>query len=42
MIFSERVRIGERIRDLEQLGDGTIVLWLDDARFLELTRSDRH
>ena len=42
VIFSERVRIGERIRDLEQLGDGTIVLWLDDARFLELTRSDRH
>lgn len=32
VVFVERVHVGERIRDLEQLDDGTIVLWTDNAR----------
>ena len=33
LVFSEEISVGERIRDLEQLNDGTIVLWTDNARF---------
>ena len=40
VIFNEPVDIGGRIRDLEQLGDGTIVLWLDAAMFIELAQTD--
>ena len=36
IIFSEKIFVGERVRDLEQLADGTIVLWTDNARFMEL------
>lgn len=34
VIYSERIWIGERIRDIAQTGDGTIVLWTDDSKLL--------
>jgi len=34
--FVEPIPIGERIRDLIQLADGTILLWTDEAHFVEL------
>ncbi|HUF10569.1 MAG TPA: PQQ-dependent sugar dehydrogenase [Rhodothermales bacterium] len=34
--FVEPISIGERIRDLIQLADGTILLWTDKAHFVEL------
>jgi len=37
VLFSEPIWIGERIRDIVQLKDGTIVLWTDDAKLLFLT-----
>jgi cytochrome c len=37
VIFVEPVKIGERIRDLVQMNDGTILLWTDSAHFIELT-----
>ncbi len=36
VIFDEPIRIGLRIRDLDQLADGTIVLWADDTSIVEL------
>lgn len=36
IVFDEPIRIGERIRDLDQLGDGTIVIWTNAADILEL------
>ena len=40
VIFAEPIDIGERIRDLEQMQDGTILLWADNARLVELTAVD--
>ena len=40
VIFTEPIDIGERIRDLEQMQDGTILLWADNARLVELTAVD--
>jgi len=34
VLYSEPIRIGQRIRDLAQTGDGTIVLWTDDTQLL--------
>jgi cytochrome c2 len=34
VLYSERIWIGERIRDLAQTSDGTIVLWTDDTQLL--------
>jgi cytochrome c2 len=34
VLYSEPIWIGQRIRDLTQTGDGTIVLWTDDAQLL--------
>jgi glucose/arabinose dehydrogenase len=34
VLYSERIWIGQRIRDLKQTDDGTIVLWTDDAQLL--------
>lgn len=31
IVYSEPIWIGERLRDLAQMGDGTIALWSDDA-----------
>jgi hypothetical protein len=36
VIFDEAIRIGHRIRDLDQLADGTIIMWTDDASLIEL------
>lgn len=36
VIFDEAIVIGERIRDLDQLEDGTIVMWTNDAALMEL------
>ncbi len=36
IVFSEPVFVGSRIRDLDQLADGAIVLWLDGGRLAEL------
>ena len=36
MIFDETIRIGARIRDLDQLSDGTIVLWSDSTALIEI------
>jgi cytochrome c2 len=37
VLYSERIWIGERIRDLAQTNDGTIVLWTDDSELLFVT-----
>lgn len=37
IIFEEDVFIGERIRDLIQLEDGSIYLWTDNARLIKLS-----
>jgi glucose/arabinose dehydrogenase len=34
VLYSEPIWIGQRIRDLTQTGDGTIVLWTDDTQLL--------
>jgi glucose/arabinose dehydrogenase len=34
VLYSEPIWIGQRIRDLVQTGDGTIVLWTDDTQLL--------
>jgi len=34
VLYSEPIWIGQRIRDLSQTEDGTIVLWTDDAQLL--------
>ncbi len=36
VVLAEPIRIGERIRDLLMLDDGTILLFADNARFIEL------
>lgn len=36
VILVEPMKIGERIRDIEQMHDGTILMWTDDAHFIEL------
>ncbi|MCL2452482.1 MAG: PQQ-dependent sugar dehydrogenase [Alphaproteobacteria bacterium] len=37
VLYSERIWIGERIRDLAQTDDGIIVLWTDDSELLFVT-----
>jgi glucose/arabinose dehydrogenase/cytochrome c2 len=37
VLYSERIWIGQRIRDLAQTNDGTIVLWTDDTQLLFVT-----
>jgi cytochrome c2 len=37
VLYSERIWIGDRIRDIAQTDDGTIVLWTDDSKLLFLT-----
>jgi len=37
VLYSERIWIGQRIRDLAQTSDGTIVLWTDDTQLLLVT-----
>ncbi|MGD0107843.1 MAG: PQQ-dependent sugar dehydrogenase [Rhodopila sp.] len=37
VLYSERIWIGERIRDLAQTNDGTIILWTDDTQLLFIT-----
>jgi cytochrome c2 len=37
VLYSERIWIGQRIRDVSQASDGTIVLWTDDTELLFVT-----
>ena len=37
VVYSEPIFIGQRIRDIAQLPDGTIVLWTDDTQLLLLS-----
>ena len=37
VMYSERIWVGERIRDLAQTSNGTIVLWTDDTKLLFVT-----
>src|SRR5262245_423424 len=34
IVYAEPIWIGQRIRDIAQIGDGTIVLWTDDTQLL--------
>jgi cytochrome c2 len=36
-VYEERIEIGERVRDILQLGDGRIALWTDAARLFLLS-----
>jgi glucose/arabinose dehydrogenase len=36
VVLEERIVVGERIRDMVQLSDGTLVLWTDAPRIIEL------
>lgn len=38
IIFDEPINVRSRIRDIDQLMDGTIVLWTDDASIIEMRR----
>ncbi|HET6631020.1 MAG TPA: PQQ-dependent sugar dehydrogenase [Woeseiaceae bacterium] len=40
VIFDEPIPVGERIRDIDQLADGTIVMWTNDAEIMELRPVD--
>lgn len=37
VLYSERIWIGDRIRDIVQASDGTIILWTDDTKLLFIT-----
>lgn len=37
VLYAERIWIGQRIRDIAQTNDGTIVLWTDDTQLLFVT-----
>ncbi len=37
VVYSEPIFIGERIRDLAELGDGRLVLWTDDADLIVIS-----
>ena len=37
VLYSERIWIGQRIRDIAQTDDGTILLWTDDTQLLFVT-----
>jgi glucose/arabinose dehydrogenase len=37
VLYSEPIWIGQRIRDLKQADDGTIVLWTDDTQLLTMS-----
>jgi glucose/arabinose dehydrogenase len=37
VLYSERIWMGQRVRDIAQTGDGTIVLWTDDTQLLFVT-----
>lgn len=41
VIYSERIEVGTRIRDVHQHSDGRIVLWTDDRAMVFLTGQDR-
>ena len=41
MILVEPIRLDGRIRDLDQLTDGTFVLWMDGGYLMELTLLER-
>lgn len=36
-VYSERIQIGSRIRDIDQMNDGRIVLWTDNGELVFLT-----
>lgn len=36
VVMSEPIHMGERIRDLEQMGDGRLILWTDSHRLVEI------
>jgi len=40
IIFDEAIRIGLRIRDLDQMSDGTIVLWTDETLLVEIIANE--
>ena len=40
VVYSEAIWIGQRIRDVAQLKDGTIVLWTDDTELLFLSPNE--
>ena len=42
VIFVEPIQVQHRIRDIDQMPDGTIVLWTDDARIVELKGMPRN
>ncbi|KUJ85727.1 hypothetical protein AVO45_01705 [Ruegeria marisrubri] len=41
VVYSERIRVGSRIRDIHQHDDGRIVLWTDDRTLIFLSGRDR-
>ncbi|WP_051927544.1 PQQ-dependent sugar dehydrogenase [Ruegeria halocynthiae] len=41
VVYSERIEVGTRIRDVHQHSDGRIVLWTDDRAMIFLTGQDR-
>jgi cytochrome c2 len=38
VVYSEPIWIGQRLRDIAELADGTIALWTDDAEVLFLSK----
>ena len=37
VVYSEPIPLGQRLRDIATLSDGTLVLWTDDAQLLFLS-----
>lgn len=40
VIYEERVRVGERLRDIARSDDGSLVVWTDNANLLRISASD--
>ena len=41
MVYSEPIGIGQRLRDIAELADGTIALWTDDAEVQFLSKDQQ-
>lgn len=41
VLYAETIRVGERVRDLDEMGDGRLALWTDSGRLLIVTARSR-
>ncbi|MEM8935436.1 MAG: PQQ-dependent sugar dehydrogenase [Pseudomonadota bacterium] len=41
VVFTERIKVGGRVRDIQQFGDDIIALWMDSRELVFLRKTDR-